>query len=108
MTQKRVVIYIDDMTGEESQEASPHSFSLDGVEYEIDLSPESFDKLLADFGPYLRAARRVRTPRRRKGSVTSEPQLSSEIREWARLNNHEVNARGRIPADVRAAYEAAR
>ncbi|MFE3762333.1 Lsr2 family protein [Streptomyces sp. NPDC059104] len=108
MTQKRVVIYIDDITGEESGEASTHSFSLDGVEYEIDLSPESFDKLLADFGPYLQAARRVRAPRRRQLSSTTESQPSSEIREWARLNNYEVNSRGRIPADVRAAYEAAR
>jgi hypothetical protein len=30
-----------------------------------------------------------------------------EIREWARSNGHKVPDRGRIPSDVREAFEAA-
>jgi hypothetical protein len=31
----------------------------------------------------------------------------AEIRAWAAENGYEVSARGRVPAEVRAAYEAA-
>ncbi|MEU5307153.1 histone-like nucleoid-structuring protein Lsr2 [Streptomyces noursei] len=44
MAQKVVTIYTDDLTGEESSEATTHHLSLDGVEYEIDLAPDSFDQ----------------------------------------------------------------
>ncbi|WP_078628772.1 histone-like nucleoid-structuring protein Lsr2 [Streptomyces sp. NRRL F-2664] len=108
MAQKQVTIFIDDVTGRETAEGAAHSFSLDGVEYEIDLSPESYDKLLEDLAPYLQVARRVRGGRRpRRSTSDSDQAMTGRIREWARLNNLEVNTRGRIPADVRAAYEAA-
>ncbi|MGV8968705.1 MAG: Lsr2 family DNA-binding protein [Cellulomonas sp.] len=49
-------------------------------------------------GPAGRAARGAGT-NGRSSDVT-------KIREWARANGHNVSERGRISADVRAAYEA--
>ncbi|MFE5947951.1 Lsr2 family protein [Streptomyces sp. NPDC056480] len=109
MAQKHVTIYIDDLTGEETHEGTTHTFALNGVEYQIDLSPDSYDQLLEAFAPYLKAARKVRG--RGRKSLPSRPHAegppTSEVREWAKENGYEVNERGRVPANVREAYEAA-
>ncbi|MFD9457981.1 Lsr2 family protein [Streptomyces sp. NPDC059985] len=111
MAQKKIVIYIDDITGEETGDGATHTFALDGVQYELDLSPESYDKLLEDFGPYLQAARKVGSGRRQGARPGPhhhrEGPTTAEIREWASANGHEVSGRGRISAEVREAYEAA-
>ncbi|MEV6333017.1 Lsr2 family protein [Streptomyces sp. NPDC051909] len=107
MAQKHVTIFIDDLTGEETTEGSTHTFTLNGVNYEIDLSPDSYDQMLEAFSPYLKAGRR--TGRIKRGAKASrsrtEGPSTAEIREWAKENGHEVNERGRISADIRAAYE---
>lgn len=110
MAQKIVTIYTDDLTGEESAEVAAHSLSVDGVSYEIDLSPDSYDKLLDALGPFLKTGRKVAG--RRKGAssrvnVTEGPS-AEDIRAWARENGFDVSARGRVRAEVRQAYEAAR
>ncbi|MET7335892.1 histone-like nucleoid-structuring protein Lsr2 [Nonomuraea sp. NPDC005650] len=46
------------------------------------------------------------TTRRARGS-DSEPSESSKIRAWAKANGYQVSERGRIPAKVIAAYNAA-
>ncbi|MFJ8589681.1 Lsr2 family protein [Streptomyces sp. NPDC093595] len=107
MAQKIITVYTDDLTGEESGEVASHSFSLDGVAYEVDLSPDSYDKLLDALAPFVRVGRKVHrlktAPRKEKGSRSQE---SARIREWARNNGYEISARGRVPAEVRAAYQA--
>ncbi|GAB2898504.1 histone-like nucleoid-structuring protein Lsr2 [Streptomyces mayteni] len=109
MAQKVVTIYSDDLTGEESTEIDSHRFSLDGVEYEIDLTPDSFDKFLDALGPFMEKGRKLgrskRTPSVAKHSASSVD--SAAVREWAKENGFEVNDRGRVPASVREAYEKA-
>lgn len=107
MAQKQVTIFIDDLTGEETIEGATHTFTLNGVEYEIDLSPDSYDQMLEAFGPYLKAGRkRGRIKRRAKVHGQVSGPSTADVREWARANGYDVNERGRIPAEIRTAYEA--
>ncbi|MDQ1620824.1 MAG: hypothetical protein QOE19_3393 [Actinomycetota bacterium] len=107
MAQKVQVILVDDIDGGSAEETV--SFSLDGVSYEIDLSTANAAKLRDSFAPYVGTARRIggragRARSRRSGGADNR---TSEIREWARANGHKVNERGRIAADVVAAYDQA-
>ena len=113
MAQKVYTVFEDDLDGKPIKDGQGGTFSLalDGVEYEIDLSiknKEALDKALA---PYLQAARRVGGRRRRAtggtGPARVDPSQTRAIREWAAENGYEVSSRGRIPADVMDAYNAA-
>ncbi|MFD3330982.1 Lsr2 family protein [Streptomyces sp. NPDC058701] len=108
MAQKIVTIYTDDLTGEESQEASPHTLVLDGVAYEIDLAPDSYDKLLEAVAPFMKVGRRTGRARANapKPSQRGKVGHTAEIRAWAKAKGFEVNDRGRVPKGVREAYEA--
>ncbi|MEU2514434.1 histone-like nucleoid-structuring protein Lsr2 [Streptomyces syringium] len=106
MAQKIVTIYTDDLTGEESSDAATHTFSLDGVSYEIDLGHDSYDKLLEALAPFTQAARKTGRPRKPVGRKASSSggQDTAAIRAWAKENGYSVNDRGRVPADIREAY----
>lgn len=114
MAQKVQVVLIDDIDGGEAAETV--TFGLDGVTYEIDLSDEHAAQLRDAFATWVANGRRVTgrsssrpatrrsAPSGRSASGTADP---AAIRAWARENGHTVNERGRISADVVAAYEAA-
>ncbi|WP_411130360.1 histone-like nucleoid-structuring protein Lsr2 [Streptomyces sp. x-19] len=107
MAQKVVTIYTDDLTGEESPEAATHSIAIDGVKYEIDLGPDSYDKMLEALAPFTRAGRRVRGSRKAGGrtdTAVSSGVDTAKIRAWAKENDYDVNDRGRVPAEIREAY----
>ena len=110
MAQKIVTVFTDDLTGKESEEVQTHTFSLDEVNYEIDLVSENYDKLFEALAPFISSGRKVgRTKsayRARRPSV--EGPSAEELRQWARENNYQVNDRGRVPASIREAYEKAR
>ncbi len=107
MAQKTKVTVIDDLDGKELPEGKGQTvtFSLDGVSYEIDLSKKNADALRKDVKKYTDAARRVSRSAGRR--TTASRKDSSGIREWAKRNGHTVSERGRIPASVVQAYEAA-
>ncbi|MEV6782069.1 Lsr2 family protein [Streptomyces sp. NPDC051098] len=109
MAQKIVTIYTDDLTGEETQEAATHTLALDGITYEIDLGPDSYDKLLEAVAPFTTAGRKVGGRARRSAAraAGSGAQDTAAVRAWARENGYEVNERGRVPANIRQAYEKA-
>lgn len=109
MAQKIVTIYTDDLTGEESQEAQSHTLSLDGITYEIDLGPDSYEQLLEAVGPFVRAGRKVGRPRAvvKRAPADRLNGDSTKIREWAKESGYTVNGRGRVPANIREAYERA-
>ncbi|MEU4173000.1 Lsr2 family protein [Streptomyces sp. NPDC026665] len=108
MVQKTVTIYVDDLTGEESSEIATHSFSLNGIHYEIDLAPESYDELADAFARFIEAGRKVGRDRGNKARTSSsEGPSAEEVRAWARVKGIEVSDRGRIPASVHEAYEIA-
>jgi nucleoid-associated protein Lsr2 len=83
------------------------AFGLDGKSYEIDLSNKnaaSFRKVLA---PYVDAGRLLRNTRGARVTRTHIGADNHTIKQWARSNGYEVNDRGRIPKEIREAFEAA-
>jgi hypothetical protein len=108
MARKTHVVLIDDIDGGTADETV--RFALDGDEYEIDLSNAHLDELRAALEPFIAGGRKVsvrRARRPRGAAVGSSVGRSAEIRRWAADVGIPVNARGRIPADVVAKYDAA-
>ena len=114
MAQQTTVRFIDDLDG--SDASGTFDFSLEGRNYQIDLSDENAARLRDALAPYIGAARKAggrgrgRTPR--QTAVADKPTRSSReetaaIRGWARENGHQVSDRGRIPKSVIEAYQAA-
>ena len=106
------MIVVDDLTGEVG--AHTRRLRIDGVEYDIDLTEESFTRLKDMLRPFLEAARvvpmgsaesgRRGTPVRKAQQI---PSPSATIRAWATANGVACPALGRIPAAVIEAFEAA-
>ncbi|MFI6978829.1 Lsr2 family protein [Embleya sp. NPDC050154] len=109
MAQRVVTLFIDDITGNEGEDIATHTFSLDGVSYEIDLGQDTYQQLLDSLGPYFRAGRKVGTSRRTKAVrlAAGEGPDPVKVREWARSQGLEVNARGRVPSELVEKYRAA-
>ncbi|VXC22194.1 histone-like nucleoid-structuring protein Lsr2 [Nocardioides sp. AX2bis] len=111
MAQKVHIVLEDDLDGGDASETV--SFGLDGTSYEIDLNEENAAGLREALSAYVGHARKVGSGRRTTkrsasstGSTAGGP-AAKDVREWAREAGHEVPDRGRIPADVREAYDAA-
>jgi hypothetical protein len=105
MAQKVHITLEDDLDGGDATETV--AFGLDGRNYEIDLNDKNAKALRAALAKYVAAARRAggRTSgTRRRTQISSN---AREIRDWARSNGHQVPDRGRIPSNVREAFEAA-
>jgi len=106
MAQKVSIILVDDLDGSEASETV--SFGLDGSSYEIDLTEAHASSLREALAGYIGNARKVTGGRRRKAAASSDSGPSArEVRDWARSNGFTVPDRGRIPADVRDAFDAA-
>jgi hypothetical protein len=100
MAQKTVVELVDDIDGSPAEETV--RFGLDGVAYEIDLSPKNAAGLRDALAKYVGASCRGRTGRSRGSGpgVTFVSASPRTIREWAHANDVPVPVRGRIPASV--------
>lgn len=109
MAQQFQVQYIDDIDGSDlGGEANTIAFAFDGREYTIDLSDENAEAFREVMAPYIEAGHRVgATARRkpaRKGAAKGSGVDTKAVRAWAIENGWNVSERGRIPADVMAAY----
>jgi Lsr2 len=111
MAQAVTVLLTDDLDGSEASETV--KFALDGAHYEIDLSEQNAAGLRDAIRIYINAGRKAsgvggnkgkNAPKQKVGK--SSDQLSA-VRAWARDNGYAVSDRGRVPGDVKAAYEAA-
>ena len=103
-------ILVDDLDGSEAAETV--TFGLDGDTFEIDLTEENAAALRDLLAPYVEAGRRqtAKRGRGRRGRTaegSAGTSRSAEIRAWAAAEGLPVNTRGRIPADVIAAFGAA-
>lgn len=112
MAQKVQVMLVDDVDGGEAAETV--GFGLDGVNYEIDLSGDNAAQLRNALSTWIGHARRVggrSTPARkrasRSGSGSGSGHDTAAVREWARQSGRKVSDRGRISAEVLAAYQEA-
>jgi hypothetical protein len=103
MAQHVQVVLVDDLDGGKAAETV--SFALDGVSYEIDLSAKNAAKLRDAFGSWVGHARR--SGGRRGGRVRAARSTGGDLtamREWGRKNGFKVSDRGRISAELQAAY----
>jgi hypothetical protein len=108
-------IVIDEAPPEGQQQTI--AFGLDGQAYEIDLDADHAGELRSTLQRYIDAGRRIgeqptapattESVRPRRSAPTTQRNDPSAIRAWARAKGHRVSDRGRIPAQVLQAYEAA-
>jgi hypothetical protein len=109
MAQRVNIVLEDDLDGSEADETV--TFALDGVSYEIDLSAKNAaaprDSLAQYVGHARRAAGRRAAGRPASSSRGTGKRDLGDVREWARSNGHQVSDRGRISAEVQAAYDKA-
>lgn len=107
MAKKFEYTLIDDVDG--SRAAETVSFSLDGVSYDIDLSEENAKKLREEFGQWIKHSQKLsrRRPAIRRVAGVKAGIDAGAIRAWARSTGREVSDRGRIPMDIRQAYQEA-
>jgi nucleoid-associated protein Lsr2 len=108
MAQRVQVVLVDDLDHGKADETV--IFGLDGTTYEIDLSKKNAAKMRDALAQYVGAGRRVagrRSGGRARGRARSGSD-SADIRAWAKENGYEVSERGRISAEIRAAYNEAR
>ncbi|NLU67964.1 Lsr2 family protein [Streptomyces sp. HNM0574] len=111
MAQKVQVLLVDDIDGGEADETV--TFALDGKTYEIDLNAANAEKLRGALEQYVKGGRRTggRSARGKGRSAGAGAGGSSsdtpKIRAWAKEQGYEVNDRGRVPANIREAYEKA-
>jgi hypothetical protein len=108
------VTYTDDIDGKKADETV--KFSLDGADYEIDLSKKNAAALRKAFAEFVSAARSIKksAPAAGRGrraaaqSGTRSPKAELDaIRAWAKESGVHVADRGRISQHVRDLYAAA-
>jgi hypothetical protein len=109
VAQQTSVSLVDDLDG--SSAAETVAFGLDGSSFEIDLSKKNAAALRKALTEFVEHGRRVKpNPTARRGSRRSGARTGAapaDIREWAIGQGISMSARGRVPATVRAQYEAA-
>lgn len=104
MARRTQIILTDDLDG--SKATTTMEVSLDGVSYEIDLNDDHAAQIRESLAPWIEHGRRTGSRARRRTSAARGDEVK-KIREWAQANGHDVANRGRISAEIRAAYEAA-
>jgi hypothetical protein len=106
MAQQMTVALGDDLDGGPAAETV--RFTVDGAEYEIDLSTNNAAAFRRKLAPFTSHARKGRAgQRRRPGRTAASRDRSASIRAWAKQSGIAVSARGRIPASVAEQYQAA-
>lgn len=108
MAVREIIVRSDDL--DETEPATRVTFGLDGITYEIDLAADNENRLRESLAPFVAKAHRVSSgtkvarPARSRSAASG---TATDVRLWAKEQGMPVSERGRIPADVRQAYEAA-
>ncbi|MEO5780888.1 Lsr2 family protein [Arthrobacter sp. PAMC25284] len=107
MARKVYVQLIDDLTGEDAEETV--RFSVDGADYEIDLTTANAAELRAVLTKYTAKGRRLRgSSAGRAGTVAPlGREETRRVRDWANAHGYNPSTRGRIRQDIQEAYTAA-
>ena len=113
MAQKTLLI--DDL--DQSEGAETIRYSVDGKDYEIDLSEKNAQRFRDTLKEFIDASREVEQPpvltltpartTRRQSSGGSGRDDIAQIRAWAEAQGMDVSARGRIKKEVIDAYDEA-
>jgi hypothetical protein len=113
MSRRTVVLATDNVSGEDI-EGDVNVVKLDlgeGQSYQLDLGDKTFLDLKRTLQPYIDVAdvmkgRTVSNGSPGAGGTSADPEIQ-KIREWGRTNGYDVPTHGRLPTDLREAYEAA-
>lgn len=110
MARRVQIILEDDMEGGAADRTV--EFSFDGSRYEVDLNSANVAKLADALAPFIAVARQVggrRATAKGRGRAASTPTRgrTGEVRAWAKAQGMTVSERGRVPASVQEAYDAA-
>jgi len=105
---------IDDESGETIE------FSVNGVDYLVDLKAKNASDFHRKIGYYIEHATRVGGRKRRHSptattpssapsstGATRDPAQTRAVRQWAADNGYKISDRGRIPASIEEAFAAA-
>ncbi|QNJ57084.1 nucloid associated Lsr2-like [Gordonia phage Rabbitrun] len=114
MSRQEVIRVIDDYDGQpiENEEPIVMEFSVEGEQYQLDLRPSNVTKFQKDMTKWTDKAQKVGGRRKRRAKAVAPTKAAksaelAEIRNWARDNGYEVSDKGRVPAEIREAFEAA-
>lgn len=108
----RQITKLDDLELVEGSEVAADEtieFSLDGKDYSVDLCAENAKALREGLQEFIDVATQAdKAPeakaRPRKNAVKPDKEQTQAIRDWARHNGYSIADRGRIPQEVRDAY----
>lgn len=111
MAQKTTIEYYDDLDGVTPADQRGISFSLDGVEFEIDLSDANAERLRERLQEFIENARRTggrrQSPGGTKKTTSRDPEQLQHMRDWGRKHGFTVSDRGRLPGALVDAYDEA-
>lgn len=114
MAKKVYVQLVDDIDDKPIDSGGEHiTFSVNGASYEIDLSDKNAKEFHRKLDYYIEHSARVGGKRTKKSPSSAgvgskrDANQTKAIREWAKSNGYAISARGRIPADVEQAFDAA-
>jgi hypothetical protein len=112
MAQRVQVQLVDDLSGDEAQETV--RFSLDGTDYEIDLTEENAKALRSSLGEYIEKGRKASGGSKRSAgnsktnTARTKREDTQQIRQWAQENGYNPSSRGRITQSIIDAYNESR
>jgi Lsr2 len=110
MAQKVQVLLTCDLDEDDTPAVETVTFGYDGYTYAFELCDAHLEEFNNVMQGYTASARRADgAGRRARPAAPGRPAREDlgAVREWARANGFDVSDRGRIPGEVRDAYEAA-
>ncbi len=122
MAKREIVELTDDIDGSGIADGAGETidFSVNGIDYRIDLKDKNAKEFHRKLDYYIEHAERVGGRKRSSYSAAvldaaaaagksakRDPEQTRAIREWANANGHTVSDRGRIRAAVVEAFDAA-
>jgi hypothetical protein len=115
MAQKVQVVLTCDLDEDEVPAAQTVTFGFDGSTYAFELCERHLAEFNDTMQAYTALARLADGPRRRRVATAGPGRsrrpvgavASSDVRAWAKDNGYDVSERGRIPAEIRTAFDAA-
>ncbi|MBF4554352.1 histone-like nucleoid-structuring protein Lsr2 [Corynebacterium suicordis] len=108
MARREVTQFFDDLDNSplSDDEVNVVEFSVNGVDYTMELSEKNLQKFQAAVEPYIAVARRNSRPAARK-SGQNNSNRNKRIRAWAEQKGLDVSKRGRISAEIVEQYNQA-
>jgi hypothetical protein len=102
---------VDDINGQPADESV--KFSLDGVQYEIDLTSKNATKLRDALAPFVASGTKISRGgvaatrgRASRGPARADREVNQAIRDWAKAKKLPVSDRGRIKQEIVDRYNA--